>query len=91
MLIVSYDISNDRARTRFSKFLGKFGFRLQYSVFEIRNTDNVLKNITAEIKNNYINKLTDEDSIVIFDLSETCKKMSFGYARHNDDDFLIIS
>ena len=67
-------ISNDKIRTEFSKFLSKFGFRLQYSVFEINNSDTVLQNITTEIDNTYMKLFTEEDSIIIFKLSETCKK-----------------
>lgn len=74
MLLISYDISNDKVRTKFSKYLSKFGFRLQYSVFEITNSDTVLKNIEAEIQNKYIRLFTEEDSVIIFNLSETCKK-----------------
>lgn len=53
MLIVSYDIADDKVRTRFSKFLQKFGFRLQYSVFEIHNSEHILKIIMNEIANVY--------------------------------------
>ena len=81
MLLVSYDISNDKIRTRFSKFLSKFGFRLQYSVFEINNSATVLRNIQAEIENTYVKYFTEEDSIIIFNLSETCKKTCYGYAK----------
>ena len=42
MLIISYDISDDKLRAKFSKYLSKFGGRLQYSVFEIRNNEKVL-------------------------------------------------
>lgn len=35
MIIVSYDISNDKVRSKFSKFLLEYGDRLQYSVYEI--------------------------------------------------------
>ena len=54
MLIVSYDISDDKLRNRFSKYLKKFGFRLQYSVFQVKNSKRVLDNITTEI-NAYTN------------------------------------
>lgn len=90
MLLVSYDISNDKVRTRFSKFLSKFGFRLQYSVFEIRNSETVLQNITTEIENNYSKFFTEEDSIIIFNLSATCKKTCYGYAKNEDRDFFLI-
>ena len=37
MLVVSYDIKDDKLRTKFSKMLTKNGaVRLQYSVYEIR-------------------------------------------------------
>ncbi len=90
MLLVSYDISNDKIRTRFSKFLSKFGFRLQYSVFEITNSETVLKNITTEIENSYVKYFTEEDSIIIFNLSATCKKTCYGYAKNEEKDFFLI-
>ena len=90
MLLVSYDISNDKVRTRFSKFLSKFGFRLQYSVFEINNSETVLKYIETEIKNTYLKTFTQEDSIIIFRLSETCKKTCYGYAKNEDKEVFII-
>lgn len=30
MIIVSYDISDDKLRTNFAKYLSKFGHRIQY-------------------------------------------------------------
>ena len=90
MLLISYDISNDKVRTKFSKYLSKFGFRLQYSVFEITNSDTVLKNIEAEIQNTYMKTFTEEDSIIIFNLSETCKKTCYGYATLSNANTNII-
>ena len=68
MILVSYDISNDKVRTKFAKFLSKFGFRLQYSVFEIHNSEAVLSNIENEIQNVYMKAFTEEDSVIIFKL-----------------------
>ena len=90
MLLISYDISNDKVRTKFSKYLSKFGFRLQYSVFEITNSDTVLENIETEIKNTYMKTFTEEDSIIIFKLSETCKKTCYGYAKNEEKDVFVI-
>ena len=81
MILVSYDISNDKVRTKFAKFLSKFGFRLQYSVFEIHNSEAVLSNIENEIQNVYMKAFTEEDSVIIFNLSATCKKTCYGYAK----------
>ena len=90
MLLVSYDIADDKVRTQFSKFLKKFGYRIQYSVFEIHNSEHVLKNVIAEIENTYVKHFTESDSIYIFKLSETCKKLSYGYAKHDNEDLLFI-
>ncbi|MCR4926053.1 MAG: CRISPR-associated endonuclease Cas2 [Clostridiales bacterium] len=90
MLLISYDICNDKVRTKFSKYLSKFGFRLQYSVFEISNSDSVLKNIETEIKNNYMKLFTEEDSIIIFNMSETCKKTCYGYAKNEEKEVFVI-
>jgi CRISPR-associated protein Cas2 len=35
-IVISYDISNDRRRTKAAKTLEDFGRRVQYSVFECR-------------------------------------------------------
>lgn len=90
LLIITYDISNDKLRTRFSKFLSKFGYRLQYSVFQIRNSNRLLKNIIAEIKGDFEKKFGQEDSIIIFNLSQQCKITRFGYAKNDDEDLIII-
>lgn len=37
MVLVSYDISDNKLRTKFSKDLSKYGFRLQYFLFQITN------------------------------------------------------
>lgn len=91
MLLISYDISNDKIRTKFSKYLSKFGFRLQYSVFEIHNSETVLKNIQAEIESTYMKSFTESDSVIIFDLSATCKKTTYGYAKNEETDCFVIT
>lgn len=90
MLLVSYDISNDKLRTRFSKYLSKFGFRLQYSVFQVKNSKRILGNIIAEIQGTFGKKFGQTDSVIIFHMSEQCKKYSFGYAANEDDELLIV-
>jgi len=89
MLIVSYDISNDKLRIKFSKFLSKFGYRLQYSMFEIRNSKRILGIVEAEIRNRFEKRFGESDSILIFHLSKQCKITKYGYAK-NDDAALIV-
>lgn len=57
MIIVSYDISDDKLRTKFAKYLLKFGHRLQYSVFEIDNSRRILDNIISDLKNKFEKKV----------------------------------
>ncbi len=91
MIIVSYDISNDKLRTHFSKYLCKFGHRIQYSVFEIDNSKKILDNILCDIENRYTKRFSDMDSIYIFNLSSSCEVIRYGYAKHEEDDVLIIN
>ncbi|MCQ4775514.1 CRISPR-associated endonuclease Cas2 [Lacrimispora saccharolytica] len=42
MIIVSYDISDDKLRAKFAKYLSRFGNRIQYSVFEIDNSPRIV-------------------------------------------------
>ncbi len=92
MLILSYDFSNDRARTKFSKFLNKYGRRFQYSVYEIRNSPRVLQNIKTEIELNYKKHFTGADSVVIFQVCEGDKKkvVRYGYAKNEEKEVVIF-
>ena len=91
MLLISYDISNDKVRTKFAKYLSKFGFRLQYSVFVFFNSETVLHNIETEIQNVYMKTFTEEDSVIIFNLSATCSKTCYGYAKNEETDVFVIT
>ncbi len=90
MFIVSYDISNDKLRTKFAKYLSRFGHRLQYSVFRIDNSSRIIDNIIQDLKNNFEKKFTQEDSVMIFKLSSSCEIIRFGYAKNDEKDFFII-
>lgn len=91
MVVVSYDISNDKLRTKFAKYLSRFGHRLQYSVFEIDNNEKIVNNIVNDLKNKYEKSFSQEDSVIIFKLSSSCEVLRFGYAKNDEKDFIIIS
>ena len=91
MIVVSYDISDDKLRTKFSKYLSKFGNRLQYSVFEIDNSKRIVDNIVTDIKNRFEKCFTQQDSVIIFKLSSSCEVLRFGYAKNDEKDFFIIT
>lgn len=90
MVLISYDISNTKKRNRFNKYIRKFGHRLQFSVYEIDNSDKILENIITEIKNKFEKEFDQTDSIYIFKMSQTCSITKFGYAKNENDDLLIV-
>ena len=92
MLIVSYDISNDKVRTKFSRFLKKYGRRLQYSVFEIKNSQRVLGLVLVEVEKIFAKSFENSDSIIIFGMCEWCVKkvVRYGYAVNEESDLLFM-
>lgn len=88
MIILTYDISDDRIRSRFSKFINKHGRKLQYSVYEIKNSQRILKNILVEIEKRFKKQFTGSDSILIFQLDEYDKSriIRYGYALNEEKD-----
>lgn len=86
MLIISYDIKNNKLRTAFAKKLEELGaVRFQYSVFEARNSSRILDNLRLVIKENFAPKFTPADSVVIFHVNEE-KTEKYGNAVHRDKD-----
>lgn len=91
MIIISYDISDDKLRTKFSKYLSRFGHRIQYSVFEIDNSPRIINNIVNDITNKYEKKFSQADSVIVFKLSSSCEILRFGYAKNDEKDFIVIT
>ena len=90
MMIVSYDIANNKLRTKFAKFLKKFGHRLQYSVFEIDNSDRFINVIAAEIDSYFGRRFDECDSVIIFKMTNSCEVIKYGYALNDNQDILIV-
>lgn len=89
MIIVSYDISDDKMRTRFSKMLTKNGaIRLQFSVYEVCNTKRIMDNLLTKIEA-YAKHFTADDSVIIFDVSSDRLK-KYGNAIHRDKDVVYF-
>ena len=90
MLLISYDIKDDKLRTSFSKMLTKNGaVRLQYSVYEVNNTDRVLNNLHIMIDDMFAKQFDGGDSVIIFDVS-TVKLKKYGNAIHRDTDIVYF-
>lgn len=57
VIIITYDISNNKLRTQFSKFLEKYGVRVQFSVYEIENSKRILDIVLANIESKFKKKI----------------------------------
>lgn len=90
MLVISYDIGDNKLRTQFSKMLTKYGaIRLQYSVYEVNNTNRILDNLIEIIEDTFAKKFDGSDSVIIFDVS-TVKLKKYGNAIHRDTDIVYF-
>ncbi|MDR0926925.1 MAG: CRISPR-associated endonuclease Cas2 [Ignavibacteria bacterium] len=90
MLVVSYDISDDKLRTRFSKWLQKEGaIRLQYSVYELNYSSRLLNVIKVKIETTYAKQFGGGDSVFIFE-TDLDKTIKYGNAIHRDKDLLFF-
>jgi CRISPR-associated protein Cas2 len=65
MIIISYDISENKLRSRFNKYIRKYGHMLQYSVYEITNSEGMLHKIIWDIENVWKNIFSESDSVII--------------------------
>lgn len=91
MVLISYDIADNKKRAKFAKYIKRFGHRLQYSVYEIDNSERILNNIITDIENNFSKKFDESDSIIIFKLSAGCQTISYGYQSHANDSLIIVT
>lgn len=89
VIIVAYDISNNKIRTCFSKFLEKYGVRVQFSVFEIENSQRILDIVTTQVENKYKKMFEPGDSIYLFVADKKTIK-SYGSASLLDNDLIFI-
>lgn len=93
MLLISYDFTENKVRAKFAKFLKKYGRKLQYSVYEIKNSPRILNIILNEIELKYKKLFTTADSILIFPISEAdeTKTIRYGYAAQEEQKVVMFS
>jgi CRISPR-associated protein Cas2 len=83
-------IKDDKIRTRFAKMLRSQGaIRLQFSVYEVNNTQRVIDNIKVNIVDKFSKLFTGADSVLIFD-APNAKVEKFGNAIHRDKDVVYL-
>jgi CRISPR-associated protein Cas2 len=81
--VISYDISNDKRRTKLADLLGAYGVRVNYSVFECELNQTKLDKLLYEIE---LKKLIDKkyDSLRFYHLCQKCVENSFDVANRED-------
>lgn len=89
MIIVSYDITDDKLRTNFAKMLRSNGaVRLQFSVYELNNTKRIVDNLVEKIEE-YSKRFTFDDSVILFDVSSD-KVTKYGSSIHRDKSIVFF-
>lgn len=89
MIIVCYDIKDDKVRSNFSKLLERNGaIRLQYSVYEFNNTKRISDTLLLKIEQ-YAKHFTGSDSIVVFE-GNSFNIIKYGNAIHRDQDVVFF-
>lgn len=90
LVIISYDIVDDKRRTILSKKLLDFAKRVQYSVFEGDLSNEQIKTMQNKILP-HINK--KEDSLRIYKLCQSCVESIQSYGVKKgwvEDDVIVI-
>ena len=89
LYLVSYDIVDDKRRTKLAKKLCDFGKRVQYSVFECDLNKEQLENM-KQMATKQIDQ--DEDSIRIYKFCVTCANeiISYGIKKGWEQDDVIV-
>ena len=83
MIYITYDISDTKLRTKFSKMLEKFGYRLQFSVFIIKNSDRLQSNILRIIDHKFKSRFKKTDSVYLYKICDKCENrvVRYGFAK----------
>lgn len=90
MILLSYDISDDKLRRHFSKFIEKYGHRIQYSVYEIDNGTTVLNNIILEIDNKFGHRFSETDSVMVCKIKHDTDIIKYGFIAHDNKSTFVI-
>ena len=89
VIIIAYDITNNKLRTHFSKYLEKYGMRVQFSVFEIKNSNRVLNIVLTAIENKFKKRFEAGDSIYTFRANHE-ETIRYGSAELVDKNLIIV-
>ena len=90
-ILVSYDITDDRRRTKLVKVLKDYGSRVQYSVFELQISDAQLEKLLGQVEK-VINAA--DDNVRYYTLCNSCVKKVIVQGQNNktfqEEEYIII-
>ena len=90
MIVISYDIKDNKLRSQFSKLIQSNGaIRLQYSVYEVVSTQRLFDNLVVLVEEFCRKFITGSDSILIFDVNQI-KIRKYGSSIHRDQDVVYF-
>lgn len=86
LVLVIYDIVNNKKRTKFVKFLENYGVRVQKSAFEMIITLNQYNELISKIPY-YI---SEEDNIRVYKLKADGEVVSWGSGMTQAEEIIIL-
>lgn len=86
LVLVIYDIANDKKRNKLARCLNKYGFRVQKSAFEGTIKRNLYGKLLDELKQ----FAEDNDSIRIYKLNNDSEIVTYGVDKNRKLDSVIV-
>jgi len=83
------EVTNNKTRTKFSKFLEQYGVRVQFSVYEIQNSKRVLDIVKNAVEAKFSTLFETGDSVYIFKANHA-DTIRYGSASLLDNDLIFI-
>ena len=87
LIVVAYDIADDRRRQKIAKIMAQYGTRCNYSVFECFLSESKIATMQKKISDAADSK---EDSILYYYLCKACLKKAefFGKKLTNEENII---
>lgn len=86
LVVVIYDVSNDKRRTRIGKVLESYGFRVQRSAFECLLTKRGYEKMVKRLEN----IIAKDDMMRIYKLTKNADVRIWGKVKETKEDDVVI-
>lgn len=86
LVLVIYDVSDNRRRLRLARLLLSFGFRVQKSAFEAKLDYHQYEKLTSEI----VKYVDQEDYVSIYKITGQSEVTYFGKSNSIEDEDMFI-